>query len=211
MHWSRVDETTDGHGHIGEFSLAELLRLDAGYHCGEEFRGKGIRVATLREFMDEFVAVPDLLFCLDFKDEEAVVATLRFIEPYDIAHRIVLSACFREANEALFRWRPSTHVPMGTTIGETFKLFFYYYTGLIEHYEVTHDIYFFVLCRPTLPFWSRNLVTMVHSLGCRMAVSAFGPEMTRPARLRQCIEYGVDFIMTDRPDVLARLLNVPPK
>jgi len=208
MHWARVDYTTDGRGRVSALTLAQLRELDAGHHCpAEEYRDCGIQVATLREFLDEFVPLADLLFCLDFKDEDTARATLRFIEPYDIAHRIILSAVFREANDALFRWRPSVRVPVATTIAETIRLFFYYYLGMLDQYVVTHDIYGFVLCRATLPFWSHDVVRAVHSIGCRISVSAYGAEMTRPARLRECIAYGVDFIMTDRPDILAPLLQ----
>lgn len=208
MHWSSVDDTTDGHGEVCDHTLAQLSELDAAHHCGAEFRGKGMRIATLREFLDEFVeAYPDLMFCLDFKDTPTARETLRFIAPYNISHRIILSAVYRETNEFLLLNRPSARVPVATTIVETIKLMFFYYTGLLDSYVVTHDIYGFVLCRATLPFWSRDLVRAVHQLGCRLSVSAYGREMTRPERLRECVEFGVDFIMTDAPDQLAHVLR----
>lgn len=215
MHWSSVDGTTDGHGEVCDCTLEELQRLDAAHHseATPELRGReDTRVATLREFLDEFVdAYPDLLFCLDFKDTPTARATLLFIEPYAISHRIILSAVFRETNHFLLLNRPSPRVPVATTIMETIRLMFFYYAGLLDRYTVTHEIYGFVLCRATLPFWSRDLVRAVHELGCRLSVSAYGREMTRTERLRECIDYGVDFIMTDAPDRLARLMSHVPE
>jgi glycerophosphoryl diester phosphodiesterase len=47
MHNFTVDETTDGHGRVGDFTATDLARLDAGSHFGASFAGVG--VPTLEE------------------------------------------------------------------------------------------------------------------------------------------------------------------
>jgi glycerophosphoryl diester phosphodiesterase len=48
MHDDTVDRTTDGHGAVGDFTLAELKRLDAGARRRDSWRtradaGRGVR------------------------------------------------------------------------------------------------------------------------------------------------------------------------
>lgn len=50
IHDDTVDRTTDGRGRIGDLTLAEVKRLDAGGKFGPTFRGE--RIPTLRELID---------------------------------------------------------------------------------------------------------------------------------------------------------------
>lgn len=205
MHWDTVEQTTDGAGRIGELTLAQLQQLDAGHYLAE-FRGRGHRVPSFDEFLREFAPVADLLFCLDFKEPEAARAAMRAIEPYRLQHRVMLSSVFTEANEALQLAKPLPAVPLATTIVETLKMLAMYELGLLAHYTPKHDVYGFVLCKPTLGLWKPELVQAVHSLGCRMIVFPWGDELCKPERMRECVQFGVDYIMVDRPDLMHQVL-----
>jgi len=50
IHDDTVDRTTDGRGRIGDLTLTEIKRLDAGAKFGPAFRGE--RIPTLRELID---------------------------------------------------------------------------------------------------------------------------------------------------------------
>jgi glycerophosphoryl diester phosphodiesterase len=50
IHDDSVDRTTDGRGRIGELTLEEIKRLDAGSRFAPAFRGE--RIPTLRELID---------------------------------------------------------------------------------------------------------------------------------------------------------------
>jgi glycerophosphoryl diester phosphodiesterase len=50
IHDDTVNRTTDGHGRIGDLTLAEVKRLDAGAKFEPAFRGE--RIPTLRELID---------------------------------------------------------------------------------------------------------------------------------------------------------------
>jgi glycerophosphoryl diester phosphodiesterase len=50
IHDDTVDRTTDGRGRIGDLTLIEIKRLDAGAKFGPAFRGE--RIPTLRELID---------------------------------------------------------------------------------------------------------------------------------------------------------------
>src|SRR5215208_4358914 len=63
IHDATVDRTTNGSGAVSEMTLDELRRLDAGYNFSPDggptrpYRGRGIRVPTFGEVLEEFPRV----------------------------------------------------------------------------------------------------------------------------------------------------------
>src|SRR5918998_1323473 len=63
IHDATVDRTTNGTGAVSEMTLEELRRLDAGHNFSPDggptrpYRGRGVRVPTLREVLREFPGV----------------------------------------------------------------------------------------------------------------------------------------------------------
>lgn len=68
FHDETVDRTTDGHGRLAAFRLAELRRLDAGAWFDRRFAGE--RVPTLAEAI-EVLAACGLVANIELKPEEA--------------------------------------------------------------------------------------------------------------------------------------------
>src|SRR4051812_16601493 len=63
FHDEDLARTTNATGLLRDRTLAELKTLDAGYHFENEsgehpFRGKGVRIPTLAEVLQEFPGVP---------------------------------------------------------------------------------------------------------------------------------------------------------
>jgi len=54
-------------------------------------------------------------------------------------------------------------------------------------------------------FWSKGLVDALHQAGCQVLVC--GDALDSEEIQLQCIDYGVDFIMSDRPDVLTNTMR----
>lgn len=208
MHWATVDETTDGSGAVSSMTLAEIKRLDAAAHH-PLLKGRGIRVPTLEEFLELFVSMRDVLFFFDFKDALTFKMTMRVIERYDIGNRFALGSCMRATNQLALRekYTRNMKIPVCTDILQSFEITTAYLTNFLDLYHFEHDIYGFVLCHATVPFWSRGLVDAIHRHGRRVAVSSYGQELNKPERLADAIAFGVDFIMTDRPDILQPLLQ----
>jgi len=79
MHDATVDRTTDGAGRIGEMTLAELKRLDAGSWLDASFAGE--RVPTLEEVLA--AVPPEILLYAEVKDgrPEMVDALLPLLAP----------------------------------------------------------------------------------------------------------------------------------
>lgn len=204
MHDSTVDRTTDGVGPVSAFLLGEITRLDAAYYH-PTLKGKGITVATFNEFIEEFSCIEDLLFLFDFKDCEAVRKTQEIIERYPIKNRYIFGSVFEECNTLLREVRHSSDVPVITDITQTFLATIAYGTGLWRFYHFVHDIYGFILLEKTRKFFTRGLVDALHEKGVKVLVC--GDDLDKKEVLQQCIDYGVDYIMTDRSDVLGNLLN----
>ena len=85
IHDATVDRTTSGSGAVSEMTLHELRKLDAGHnfrpHGGptRPYRGRGVRVPTLGEVLEEF---PGVAVNIDIKAgtpgiEETVFGVLR--------------------------------------------------------------------------------------------------------------------------------------
>ena len=81
IHDTTVDRTTDGHGYVGDFTLDEIKKLDAG---------KGERVPTLQEVID--VVKDKAILQIELKGlgvEEAVVKT---VEANKIVDEVVITS-----------------------------------------------------------------------------------------------------------------------
>ena len=202
MHDSAVGRTTDGQGDVCGMLLSEIQALDAAYWI-EGLRGTGIRVPTLVEFLDEFVPDERLHFLLDFKDIDSIVAAFAVLEPMQIEHRLILGSVFAAPNECLLRLRHSAPVCTDTT--ESIAIIMAYSVGLLPYHTLRHDIFGFILRSETRWVWTQELVAALHARG--MKVMVCGTDLDDPVALRRCLEWQCDYILTDSPDVLQRVMH----
>lgn len=84
IHDPTVDRTTNGTGLVREMTLAEIRELDAGCKKGPEFAG--LKVPTLREFMDYMATLPEMT--IDFELKEYPVDGRDAIA-YDVCDRVL--------------------------------------------------------------------------------------------------------------------------
>jgi glycerophosphoryl diester phosphodiesterase len=201
IHDAFVDRTTSGSGPVYAHLLTEMRALNAAHHYPELGH---MGVPSFAEFLTEFAPVKDLLLFLDFKDEEAVRVALRMMAPLHLANRCMLGSVFEECNQFLRDVRHSSSVPLCTDTKQGILITVAHDTGLWERLHFTHDVYGFMLRKETRRFWSRSLVEAVHRAGPRVLVC--GGDLSTKGALRECVDYGVDYIMTDRPDLLQEVL-----
>ncbi len=207
MHWSSVDETTNGKGCIGDHTLAELKQLDAAFKY-DKLRGTGITIPTFKEFLDTFVPIKDLLFFFDFKDCLCFKMAMKMIEhSYSIEGRYVLGSVMSDANRLIRQTRPSASIPICSDILTTLAIIAAYYMGLIRLFNFEHNWIGFVLCKPNVAFFNAGFFNAIKQCGVKTLISGFGEEMNQEKRLRQCLEYKIDYIMTDRPDLFQKILE----
>lgn len=206
IHDETVDRTTDGAGAVARMTLAELQTLDAGYRFtpddGQTFpwRGRGVRIPTLAAVYREF---PDMPVNIELKAElpgaeEAVWRTIEAIAGQ--ARTLVVS----DSSGAINRFRAASAgtVATGASIGELaiFRLLsLFRLSGM-------YDAPFQALQPPEtykgIRIVTPGLVRAAHRCGLRVDVWTIDDE----ADMRRLLGWGVDGIMTDRPDTLARVL-----
>ena len=80
IHDATLERTTNGSGRVSACALADLQRLDAGYHFTRDvgrtfpYRGRGITIPTLEQALATFPAVPIIL---EIKTRHASAAVKR--------------------------------------------------------------------------------------------------------------------------------------
>jgi glycerophosphoryl diester phosphodiesterase len=207
IHDETVDRTTDGTGAVGRMTLAELQSLDAGYRftpdAGATFpwRGQGVRIPTLEAVYREF---PDRPINIELKDErpgteEAIWRTIEAVGGQ--ARTLAVTDSAAAINR--FRAASAGTVATGASIGEfvIFRLLSLLRLGRI------YDAPFQALQPPDsykgIRIVTRGLVREAHRCGLRIDVWTIDEE----ADMRRLLDWGVDGIMTDRPDILARVLG----
>jgi len=124
IHDDTVDRTTDGRGRIGDLTLADIKRLDAGAKFGAPFRGE--RVPTLRELIDLVKAGGNDRFRLNL---EIKFAEGREGQPADLEKRVlavlrqtgfldrVITQSFHHASATKMK-RLAPSIPAGLLVGQ---------------------------------------------------------------------------------------------
>jgi len=208
IHDAVVDRTTDGAGPVAEKTLSELLSLDAGYRFSPDggstfpWRAKGVKIPTLEALYQAF---PDAPFNIEIKGRRSGIeqAVYRQIEAAGATERTLVVS---DNRGTISRFRK---VSQGTvaTASSTVELLVYWILHLL-HLGGLYDPPFQALQPPekykgVVPVVTRRFVSKAHDRDLRVDVWTIDDE---PA-MRRLLSYGVDGIMTDRPDVLAKVLG----
>ena len=194
IHNATLDETTDGRGRVQDVNLSELQKLDAGSWYGAPYAGE--RIPSLAQVLHELG--PRLLLNVELKTEAVFsnrleAEVVRLVEDANMVERVVVSS-FNPM--ALWRVRRlNRHVA----------------TGLL--YAPDQPIHLRQrwlqpLARPQAlhPRWDmveRDFVSAAHGQGLKVNVWTVNDE---EAMLR-LTGWGVDAIITDRPDRLLSLVR----
>lgn len=206
MHDETVDRTTDGIGEIESMTLADLKKLDAGYDWSSDdgltfpYRGQGITVSTLEEI---FQAFPDKRMTIEIKKTNASMAQpfCDLIRKYDMQDK-VLAASFHDERLNEFR-ADCPEVATSSAKDETtaFVLLTKPFLGRL------YSPKFYSLQVPEessgITVMTEAFVRAAHERG--LAVEPW--TIDDPEQMRLYIEWGVDGIITDRPDIMLEMLG----
>jgi glycerophosphoryl diester phosphodiesterase len=209
IHDDVVDRTTDGKGPVVEKTWTELQSLDAGYRFttdGRDFpwRGKGLKIPTLEAL---YAAFPQAPFNIEIKGERAGVeeSVWQQISAADAADRTLVVS---DNLGTIRRFRNASQGKVATA-ASTIELLLFWVLHLLR-LDKLYDPPFQALQPPekykgVLRVVTPRFVREAHSRGLRVDVWTIDDE---PA-MRRLLGFGVDGIMTDRPDILARVLEPP--
>jgi glycerophosphoryl diester phosphodiesterase len=198
IHDSSLDRTTLATGKVSEYRL-EQLQLFAAVKGYPELTDKEIRIPSLLEFLD-LTAQNQLILILDCKDKSSAKKTLEIIQERNLQDRVVLASNSTETNHYLMDNKPSS-IPIMSDVLSSARI-------LCGLQEPVHDIIALSLEKN----WVGNLTTYplnadfvikMHQQGRKVAVFKVPDESAQ----MHCLSIGVDFIISDRPDILLQTIN----
>jgi len=205
-HDETVDRTTDGTGEIEKMTLAEIKALDAGYDWssddGETFpyRGMGITIPTLEEIFQTF---PDYHMTIEIKTTERSMATpfCEMIRAYNMQDKVLVASFHDERMEEFREVCPEVATSSARQETTVFVLLSKAFLGRL------YSPAFYALQVPEessgITVMTAQFVRAAHERNLRVEPWTIDD----PEQMIQYIDWGVDGIMTDRPDVMLKVLG----
>ena len=206
MHDETVDRTTDGTGEIESMTLTDLKKLDAAYDWSPDegktfpYRGQGIQVATLEEI---FQAFPEMRMTIEIKKTNSPMAKpfCDLIREYNMQDK-VLVASFHDERLKEFRTEcpevATSSAKNETTVFVLLTKAFLggFYSPIFYSLQVPEESGGITVMTPAF-------VRAAHARNLAVEPWTINDEET----MRKFIEWGVDGIITDRPDILLEVLG----
>ena len=213
--------STNGEGPPPEYTLEEIRALDAGYRFTTDngktfpFRGKGYRIATLREVLDAF---PDSLFSIDIKYNSISFASmvLNMLETHNAHNRVFMGSFFTEIMEFIRTQYPE--ITLSFDRKELIRFLVYHKLWLTFLYRKKSDVMMIPEFSKTaypeynggfLPFSqgfrviSKRFIRDAHKKG----IPVIAWTINKPENMKRLICWGIDGLVTDYPELLHRVLT----
>lgn len=205
MHDFGVDRTTNGKGYVGSMTFDAIRALDAAYSFSTDggktfpYRGTGVTVPTLDE---AFAAAPNHRFFIEMKDGEQIGrATAEAIHRAGAEDRCILASMSPVFLEEFQACAPG--VATAYDFMSAADMLAALRGDSWEAYKPTHRM---LALSPELRKrfeLTRDELSRIRTKG--ILISMF--TLNTPEEIREALDIGVDNILSDKPSVLATLLN----
>lgn len=209
VHDATVDRTCGGSGVVSDLKWEELEALDAGYHFTDlegrnAFRGTGVRIPLLEEVLEAF---PRARLNVEAKVAEVAGPLVELIRRHSAESRILVAA----ERERARRCARGYAGPWGASREQIFAFWLRSRTGYFGGYRPPFDILQVPEVWNGIRVVSPAFVRAAHAINVPVQVWTIDDEVD----MRRLLEWGVDGIQTDRPDILAGVLmecgRTPPR
>ena len=213
--------STNGEGPPTEYTLEEIRSLDAGYWFttdkGKSFplRGKGYRIATLREVLEGF---PGVLLSIDIKYNRIDFAAdvMNLLEMYDAQSRVFMGSFFPVIMGFIRKQYPD--VALSYDRKELIRFLVYHKLHLVFFYKKKSDVMMipefsrsgfsedlgrFFSISQGLRVITKRFIRDAH----RKGIPVIAWTINRPENMRRLIEWGIDGIVTDYPELLHEVVQ----
>lgn len=201
IHDPTVDRTTDGAGPVRGHTVIQLKSLDAGAGFRDaqgrpSFAGRGIRVPTLDEVLDAF---PDVWINIESKAAGAAAPIVETVRRHRAEHRVLVAAEYERSRRGARGYRG----PWGASRHHV--LLFRVLCGLprAAGYTPRADVLQVPERWKGRPIVTPRFIEQAHRKNLPVQVWT----VDEPADMVRLLEWGVDGIQTDRPDLLAAVLH----
>lgn len=200
IHDDTLDRTTDASGLVSERTWSEVEALDAGHRHEMEgdvpFRGRGIRVPTLEELATTF---PHTRLIVDLKQDGLEAPLWDLIVRLDLAERVIVGS-FSDARLRRFRRLSGGRVATSTGPMRSVSAWLGALAGRAP--ALAPSVQFPETVGRLRPITARS-VTGLKRGGIQVHVWT----VNEPDRMLALLDIGVDALITDRPDLLAPILD----
>lgn len=202
FHDPSLDRTTDAAGAVIAHSLDQLRQVDAGYRYSPDagkshpFRDRGIGISTLADVLD---ALPTVRVNVEIKDARAQERVWETIAERRAEHRVLIAA-----GERRNRRRFGSYAgPVSASAQELRAFYLHHLLHATRLYPARVDALQMPERHDGRQVLSPRLVHEAHALNMAVHVWTVDeiPDMHR------LLDWGVDGLVTDRPDRLARVLH----
>ena len=202
IHDPTLDRTTNGSGAVSSTSWAEVRDLDAGHHfvdlLGQKsHRGRGVRVPLFSEVLETF---PNTRVNVESKVAEAAGPLIRVIADFEAERRVLVAAEFESTrNDA----RGYTG-PWGAARSHVAPFWITHRIPGASHWYVPKvDAFQVPEVSGPLRIVTPRFIEAAHRLNIPVHVWTIDDA----ADMKRLLDWGVDGIQSDRPDVLADVLS----
>lgn len=192
MHDAMVDRTTDGSGRIDAFTLEELRQLDAGNWFGPQFAGE--QIPTLEEVLDAYRGKIGIL--IEIKNasqhpgiEEKIAGALEERNMDKPNNGKIIVQSFDHGSIARFN-ALLPNVDTGVLVG--------YDAEGISDAQLAQFSTYADYVNPNHQMVDAGLVSRIHDYGMQIAPYTINDQ----SRINELMDYGVDGIISDYPDLV---------
>ena len=202
LHDGRVDRTTDGTGEAIRLSLAEIRGLDAAYRYSPDggasypLRAQGITIPTLSEVLSAF---PEQRINVEIKDGRAGFRVRETVAAAGAGHRVLIAAG-RKADRMTVEGHDG---PTSASEEEIRAFYLRHRLHIGRFYRPEYDAFQLPHRHDGREIPTPRFVRDAHRLNLAVHVWT----VDEADDMRHLLEAGVDGIVTDRPDRLARVLH----
>jgi glycerophosphoryl diester phosphodiesterase len=209
LHDEKVDRTTDGTGLIEDLTLADLKKLDAAYQWTNDggktfpFRGQGIRVPTLRELFEK---LSDKRYLIEIKLTTNPIdkPLCKLIREYNMQEKVIIGS-FHDDTLKMFR-AACPEVATGAARGEVTAFVLLgkvFLSGWVSPQYQDLQVPWEKSESKGIPIMTARFIREAHAKNVKVEPWT----VDDPALMKQYIAWGVDGIITDRPDLLLNILQ----
>ena len=200
IHDATVDRTTDGTGDVADLPWEALQELDAGYRFqgldgSHTFRGKGVTIPRFEELLEE---LPGVRINAEAKVREAARGLVEIIRRHGAKDRVLVAAELETARSGV-RDYPG---PWGASRRQLTRFWALHRLPLGKLYTPRADALQVPEEWSGLRVLTPRFVKEAHARNIPIHVWT----VDDPHDMRRLLEWGVDGIQSDRPDLLAGVL-----
>ncbi len=200
LHDHTLDRTTSASGPVATRTFAELADIDAGYHHGPSeghpFRGSRAVIPSLEEVVTTF---PDVRVVVDLKRDGTEAALAHLVDRLALWDRLVVGS-FSDAR--LRRFRALTGGRVATSTGPRATMVRWAASGARLRPRAAPALQV-PMTYGRMRVVTRRSVAAHRNAGSQVHVWTVNEEPV----MEQLLEWGVDGIITDRPDLLRGVMT----